>query len=132
MRPFPTERRQRIDARLDLLDARRERVEQVVWRDLLAPQQADDFVGGAVDQGDINGHERDLFLLVLNAPKVSHVAVYPVCEPGTDTGHRNRREMRYVFNRYPVLKIHATMARKIARNSAVMPRLTSTSTSARP
>jgi hypothetical protein len=39
---------------------------------------------------------------------------------------------RQLFNRYPVLKIHATITRKMARNSAVMPRLTATSTSAKP
>src|ERR1700722_15986180 len=88
MRPFPAERRQRIDARLDLLDAPRQCVEQVMGGDLFAPQQADDFVGGSVDQGGINGHEGDLFLSVIKGPKVSHVALNRVGEPGTDTGTR--------------------------------------------
>ena len=35
-----------------------------------------------------------------------------------------------LFNRYPVLKIHHTSARQTTRNTAVMPRLTATLTSA--
>ena len=62
MCPLPAERGQRVDARLDLLDAPRQRVEQIVGRDLFALQQADDFVSGAVDQGGVNGQGRDLFL----------------------------------------------------------------------
>ena len=37
---------------------------------------------------------------------------------------------RYVFSRYPVLKIHATIAMKRPRNTIVIARLTPTLTSA--
>src|SRR6267142_1053008 len=45
---------------------------------------------------------------------------------------RYLRDPRYVFSRYPVLKIHATTATEPARNAPVMARLTPTLTSASP
>jgi hypothetical protein len=42
------------------------------------------------------------------------------------------RDRDYVLSRYPVLKIHHTVARQMARKHTIMARLTSTLTSAIP
>jgi hypothetical protein len=53
--------------------------------------------------------------------------------PPPGRAHRSRLSLRgYVLSRYPVLKIHHTVARQIARKKPVMPRLTPTLTSAIP
>src|SRR5712692_6558453 len=94
-----------------------------------------------VPELDLLGNLRGLRLQLLQAHHVRVVALHPLAQlhlaradavdvPGGDF-HRGG-SAGYVFSRYPVLKIHATIASDTARNTMVMARLTPTLTSASP
>jgi hypothetical protein len=70
--------------------------------------------------------------------RATQTLAYPIaCEsPSTRmlfvSTRKNVLRPNQVLSRYPVLKIHATIARNTTRNTMVMPRLTPTLTSAIP